>query len=399
MREDIQVSVSEISEELVRDQILQLLANITNPVSGKSFTSEGRWKDIVVQGESVSITYARDGISPQDKRLVEKMVAECLRSVVSEEKLTLQSVSQDSSDVLRAVGSAPSTPAAPVAQLKTGHAAPMSKKNVPGVGKVIAVGSGKGGVGKSTFTVNLAIAMARLGKKVGVIDADIYGPSVPMLLGKRQEKPVANSERKILPIEAHGVNFLSFGLFIEEKDPVIWRGPMLGGVLNQFLFDADWTGTDYLFIDLPPGTGDIQLSMVQNCHVDGVIIISTPQDVALLDATKGLEMFRKLQLPILGMVENMSSFVCSNCQHEHYLFGQGGVEKAVEQLAVPFLGKIPLELELRESADAGYPYMANPSFEGRPVARSFQAVCTKLIQHFDPSAPTKPGLFSRLFGG
>jgi ATP-binding protein involved in chromosome partitioning len=381
----------------MREQIVSLISSVKNPVTGKTFSEENRWKDITIENQKVTITYARDGISPQDKRLVEKTIAEFLSSVVAEDKLLLKSVSSDSADVFKAVGT-PTVPKTEPAQIKMGHAAPMTKKPVPGVGKVIAIGSGKGGVGKSTFTVNLASTLARSGRKVGVIDADIYGPSIPMLLGKRFEKPLANEQRKIVPIESHGLKFLSFGLFIEEKDPVIWRGPMLGGVLNQFLFDANWEGLDYLFIDLPPGTGDIQLSMVQNCQVDGVIIISTPQDVALLDATKGLEMFRKLNLPVIGMVENMSSFICSNCNHEHHLFGEGGVEKAVQTLQVPFLGKIPLEVELRMSADSGYPYMANPAYEGRPVARAFQAVAEKIDKHFHPEDSARPGLFSRLFG-
>jgi ATP-binding protein involved in chromosome partitioning len=149
---------------------------------------------------------------------------------------------------------------------------------------------------------------------------DIYGPSQPMIFGKRAEKPMANSDKKILPIESYGIKFMSFGFFINEQEPVIWRGPMLGGVLNQFLFDTDWSGIDYLLIDLPPGTGDIQLSMIQNAHVDGAIIISTPQDIALLDAKKLLEMFKKMNLPVVGMVENMSSFICNNCNAEHHIF-------------------------------------------------------------------------------
>lgn len=381
----------------MREQIVNLISAIKNPVTGVTFSQENRWKDILIENGKVTITYNRDGISPQDKRLVEKTIAEFLSSVVSEDKLLLKSISTDSADVFKAANATPAVKAEP-AQIKTGHAAPMTKKPVPGVGKVIAIGSGKGGVGKSTFTVNLASTLARGGRKVGVIDADIYGPSIPMLLGKRFEKPLANEQRKIVPIESHGLKFLSFGLFIEEKDPVIWRGPMLGGVLNQFLFDANWEGLDYLLIDLPPGTGDIQLSMVQNCQVDGVIIISTPQDVALLDATKGLEMFRKLNLPVVGMVENMSSFICSNCNHEHHLFGEGGVEKAIDNLKVPFLGKIPLEVELRMSADSGYPYMANPAYEGRPVARAFQSVAEKIDKHFHPGDSARTGLFSRLFG-
>jgi ATP-binding protein involved in chromosome partitioning len=385
----------------MREDVLSLLKSVKNPHSGKSFSEEGRWKEIRTAPDGkVTVVYARDGLSPQDKRLLEKTMAEFLAPLVPESQLSLMSVSDSSSDVFKAVDHDPA-PAAP-AQIKTGHATPQAKKSVPGVGKVIAIGSGKGGVGKSTFTVNLAVTLSRMGKTVGVIDADIYGPSLPMLLGKRGEKPMASSEKKIIPVESHGIRFMSFGFFVEEGDPVIWRGPMLGGVLNQFLFDTDWTGTDYLLIDLPPGTGDVQLSMVQNAHVDGAIIISTPQDVALLDATKGLEMFRKLNLPIIGMVENMSSFICSKCNEEHFLFGQGGVEKAVQKLQVPYLGKVPLELELRQSADAGNPYMDNPSFEGRPVFKSFEAVATNVHAFFHPGdlapTPEKGGLFSRIFG-
>ena len=377
------------------EDIKSKLAHIKNPVTQATFHQENRWKDITAAAGKISITYDREGISPQDKRVVEALVVEILKEFAAPENITLKTVSSTSADVFKAVGG--QAPAAQPAQIKTGHAQPMVKKSVPGVGKVVCIGSGKGGVGKSTFTVNLASSLLRMGKKVGIIDADIYGPSIPMLLGKREQKPVASADKKIIPVESNGLKFLSFGLFIDEKDPVIWRGPMLGGVLNQFLFDADWTGIDYLLIDLPPGTGDIQLSMVQNCHVDGAIIISTPQDVALLDATKGLEMFRKLNLPIVGMVENMSSFVCSNCQHEHHIFGEGGVEKASKKLGVNFLGSIPLELELRTSADEGMPYMLNPSYEGRSVSRAFNSVSQKVDQHFNPGSEPKTGFLSKLF--
>jgi ATP-binding protein involved in chromosome partitioning len=388
----------------MREQVLQRLSPLKNPQTGKTFVEEGRWKDVRVADDGkVTVLYSRDGISPQEKRLLEKTMAEFLSSLVDEDKLVLMSVSEDSSDVMKAAGTPSPAPAASPAQLKTGHAAPQPKKTVPGVGKIIAIGSGKGGVGKSTFTANLAVALAARGKKVGVIDADIYGPSMPMLMGRRGDKPMANSDKKIVPLEAHGIRFMSFGLFVEENDPVIWRGPMLGGVLNQFLFDTDWAGTDYLLIDLPPGTGDVQLSMVQNAHVDGAIIISTPQDVALLDATKGLEMFRKLNLPIVGLIENMSSFVCTKCGEEHFLFGHGGVEQASTRLQIPFLGRVPLELELRLSSDEGRPYMANPAYAGRPVAKAFTDVASNVEAHFTGGpivapAAEKSGLFSKLFG-
>jgi ATP-binding protein involved in chromosome partitioning len=193
---------------------------------------------------------------------------------------------------------------------------------------------------------------------------------------------------------------MSFGFFINEGDPVIWRGPMLGGVLNQFLFDVDWTGLDYLLIDLPPGTGDIQLSMIQNSHVDGAIIISTPQDIALLDAKKGLEMFKKLNLPIIGMVENMSSFICTSCGTEHHIFGQGGVAKAVEQLEVPFLGSIPIEMELRSGSDIGVPYMTQEKFSDRLVWKAFEEIGCKVDSFLKPKPidQGKNGFFSKILG-
>ena len=317
----------------------------------------------------------------------------------------VKTTSTQSQDVFKALDGqatqAPQAPASQPAQIKAGHGTIDKKKPVPGVDKIIAIGSGKGGVGKSTFTANLAITLSKLGKKVGVIDADIYGPSLPMIFGKRDEKPRSNSEKKIIPVESFGIKFMSFGFFINEQDPVIWRGPMLGGVLNQFLFDVDWTGLDYLLIDLPPGTGDIQLSMIQNAHVDGAIVISTPQDIALLDAKKGAEMFKKLNLPVIGMVENMSSFVCTHCGTEHHIFGEGGVAKAVEQLDVKFLGKIPLEIELRTGSDRGVPYMTEDKFHDRSVWKAYTQIATQVNEFFVPVIPTeqgKSGFFSKILG-
>ena len=386
------------------DEIKKRLDQIKNPATGKTFGEERRWDHVTMSGQKLSGQYNRDGISPAEKRTIESEIQKALEGLVGVDDILIKTTSSQSQDVFRAIEKPtaekiPESMTAP-AQLKTGHGTMDKKKPVPGVGKIIAIGSGKGGVGKSTFTANLAISLSQAGHRVGVIDADIYGPSMPIIFGKRAEKPRSNSEKKILPVDAHGVKIMSFGFFIDEKDPVIWRGPMLGGVLNQFLFDVDWAGTDYLLIDLPPGTGDIQLSMIQNAHVDAAIIISTPQDVALLDAGKGLEMFRKLNLPIIGMVENMSSFICSQCDAEHHIFGDGGVKVASDSLKVNYLGGIPLEIDLRKGSDEGTPYMTQTRFDGRPVWNAFKEVVSKVESFFQSSdvPPPKPGLMSKIFG-
>ncbi len=388
------------------DLIRERLNQVINPATGATLASENRWQHVGMEGDKLVAQYNRDGISPAEKRVIELEIQNTLSELVGVDKILVKTVSSQSQDVFKALDEKNEQPsaAAPAAtapaQLKAGHGTVGNKKPVPGVGKIIAIGSGKGGVGKSTFTANLALTLAKNGHKVGLIDADIYGPSQPMIFGKRDEKPRSNSERKIIPVEAYGIKFMSFGFFINEQDPVIWRGPMLGGVLSQFLFDVDWTGTDFLLIDLPPGTGDIQLSMIQNAHVDGAIVISTPQDIALLDAKKGVEMFKKLNLPVIGMVENMTSFVCSSCGAEHHIFGHGGVEKAVEQLAVPMLGQIPLELELRTGSDSGHPYMTQDQLRDRPVWNAFLAIGEKVEAFFNPSPvnESRPGFFSKILG-
>jgi ATP-binding protein involved in chromosome partitioning len=216
-----------------------------------------------------------------------------------------------------------------------------------------------------------------------------------MLLNQRETKPSANDNKKILPIETMGISFISFGLFINEGDPVIWRGPMLGGVLNQFLFDVDWGELDYLLIDLPPGTGDMQLSMIQATDVDGAVVVSTPQDVALLDSKKGLQMFKQVKVPILGMVENMSYFIPDDMpEKKYYIFGNGGVKKACEELGVEFLGEIPMEIALREGSDNGRPYMQERSFEGRPVWKAYVDFAKKLNSGIYPE---EKGFLKKLF--
>ncbi|MDO9181278.1 MAG: Mrp/NBP35 family ATP-binding protein [Bacteriovorax sp.] len=390
------------------EKITKLLGVIINPNNGKTLKEEGRIIEIKADENELLFKYKRDGITPEQKRTIETSITQAVADYYSSEKITVLTVSENSADVFTGKtfskvedkkNPAPAT--TPGAQIKTGHGpVGANKKRVAGAKKVIAVSSNKGGVGKSTVAVNLAFALKNLGKKVGILDADIYGPSMPMLLNKREAKPGATSEKKILPIDAYGIPFISFGLFINEKDPVIWRGPMLGGVLNQFLFDVAWEGLDYLIIDLPPGTGDMQLSMVQATDIDGAIVVSTPQDIAILDTRKGLNMFTQVKIPVLGMVENMSYFVPDDAPTKKYfIFGEGGVKRAAQELNVNLLAEIPLEMALREGSDKGFPYMNEKKYEGRPVWNAYMNLAKNVDQCFseNESSGAPKGFFKRLF--
>ena len=240
------------------------------------------------------------------------------------------------------------------------HAVQPNLSPLPNVRNIIAVGSGKGGVGKSTTAVNLALALAADGARVGVLDADVYGPSVPMMLGL-SGRPDSPDGKTIEPMRAHGVEAMSIGLLVDQDTPMIWRGPMATSALTQLLEQTRWggeDGLDYLIVDLPPGTGDIQLTMAQKIPVAGAVIVTTPQDVATLDAKKALKMFEKVEVPVLGLIENMAVHVCSNCGHAEHIFGQGGGERMSAQYGVPLLGSLPLEVAIREQGDAGTPVVA-----------------------------------------
>lgn len=261
------------------------------------------------------------------------------------------------SAVLTAHGPA-AKPAAPP-NLKVGrHPEPQAGPTKPaGVDRIIAVGSGKGGVGKSTVSSNLAVAMARQGRKVGLLDADIYGPSQPRMMGVNK-RPASPDGKTIIPLHAHGVTMMSIGLMVDPDKAVVWRGPMLMGALQQMIGQVEWGELDTLIVDLPPGTGDVQLTLCQKTQLTGAVIVSTPQDVALLDARKAIDMFNTLNTPILGLVENMSTFHCPECGHEAHIFGHGGVAAEAEKIGVPFLGALPIDLDTRLAGDAGTPIAA-----------------------------------------
>lgn len=225
---------------------------------------------------------------------------------------------------------------------------------IPGVKSIVAVGSGKGGVGKTTIAVNLALSLARLGHKVGLLDADVYGPNVPLMLGTN-EAPQVMGENRILPVERYGLRTLSVGFLNPGDKPLIWRGPMLHSIMGQFLGQVEWGELDYLIIDLPPGTGDVAISLIQTVPITGAIVVTTPSDVALQDARKAIEMFRQMKVDLVGIVENMSHFVCPHCHHEIDIFSKGGGEKTAQQFDVPFLGRIELDPRIREGGDSGHP--------------------------------------------
>ena len=256
---------------------------------------------------------------------------------------------------------------------------------IPGVGEariamtaaqakrtLIAVGSGKGGVGKSTVAVNLAIAMARTGRKVGLVDADVYGPSQPTLLGSADRPTAANEQ--LIPVEAHGLRFLSLGHLVSPGHALAWRGPMATGALAK-LMEADWADTEVMIVDMPPGTGDVQLSLIQKSRPDGAVIVSTPQDLSLIDARRAVDLFNKMSVPVLGLIENMATYVCPHCGEASHPFGSGGAEAAAGELGIPFLGRLPLSLAIREASDAGEP----PAASHGPDADAFADLAAKLL--------------------
>jgi ATP-binding protein involved in chromosome partitioning len=235
--------------------------------------------------------------------------------------------------------------------------------------RIIAITSGKGGVGKSTVAMNIACGLARTGQKIGLLDADIYGPSIPRMTGLSGQKPEQNADGKIIPLRAHNVDVMSIGFMIGEDNPLIWRGPMVQSAFTQLLQDVAWEGLDTLIIDMPPGTGDIQLTMSQRVPLTGAVIVSTPQDIALIDARKGIEMFKKVNVPILGLIENMSYHTCQSCGHQDHVFGHGGAKNQAEELGLPFLGEIPLNAKIREMAD-----------KGEPVSEFYEDIIGKIIK-------------------
>jgi len=264
---------------------------------------------------------------------------------------------------------------------------------VPGVKNVIAVGAGKGGVGKTTVAVNLAIALARSGSRVGMIDGDVYGPNVPMMLGVGTAQLMADEQQKIIPLERHGIHVVSMGFLAGDDSAVIWRGPMLHGVIRQFFQEVRWGQLDYLVIDMPPGTGDVALSLSQTVPVAGAIVVTTPQQVSLSDSRRAVRMYEKLNIPVLGMIENMSHFVCPNCRHESDIFGRGGGEHTAAEMGVPFLGRIPIYEPIRVGGDTGQPIVLGEP--DSPAAQAFVHVAEQAAAQVSIASYSAPSPLAR----
>lgn len=330
-------------KQRVVEEVNRVLEAIPLPGTPTSIVKAGIVQRVIArEGEVTLVLHFSSGLTTQENSLCDRIEDE-IRAIDDVEKVTVLRKSPDPTpDAAQGPGSSV-----------------VGAQQIPGVSHIIAVASGKGGVGKSTIAVNLAMALAALGKRTGLLDADVYGPSTPKMLGTEDSKPRSTENETIVPIEIHGLKTMSIGYLLEEDSPVIWRGPMVTGLLRQFLFQVEWGQLDFLILDLPPGTGDAQLTLVQSLTLTGGLIVTTPQDVALLDVRRGIQMFQRTSVPILGIVENMSGFECSNCGQVTEIFQGEGGEKAARDYGVPFLGKIPLEPATALSGDGGVPVLSS----------------------------------------
>jgi ATP-binding protein involved in chromosome partitioning len=340
---------------LSKDDVLAALGKISSP-DGVPLPATGKLSEIIVADGKVFFSITVDSAAVQQWESVRERAQQAIRALPGVQSVMAALTAE------RAGGAAPRPQAPPVGRARPGGPPPggpaaPGPAGIPGVQAIIAVASGKGGVGKSTTAVNLALGLRDLGLKVGILDADIYGPSMPKLLAIR-ERPQTIGGNRLRPIERFGMPVMSIGFLIEEETPMIWRGPMVMSALTQMLREVEWGILDVMVVDMPPGTGDAQLTMAQQVPLKGAVIVSTPQDLALIDARRGIAMFRRVNVPVLGIVENMSMFICPQCGARSDIFGHGGARREAERLGVPFLGEVPLDIVIREKSDSGTPVVA-----------------------------------------
>ena len=351
-----------------KEQVLAALAKIPAP-DGGSLTQAKVLSDIVVSDGKIFFSMTVDAAAVKSWEPVRKRAEDAVRALTG-----VQSAMVALTAERKAGAAAPTRPAA-AAPLRHAQHGQQGQQGVPGVDAIIAVASGKGGVGKSTTAVNLALGLRDLGLKVGMLDSDIYGPSLPKLLAIK-DKPETIGGNRLKPIERYGLSVMSIGFLIDEETPMIWRGPMVMSAITQMLRDVEWGKLDIMVVDMPPGTGDAQLTMAQQVPLKGAVIVSTPQDLALIDARRGVSMFKRVNVPVLGVVENMSYFLCPSCGTRSDIFGHGGAQKEAERLGVPFLGEVPLHMTIREKSDAGLPVVATEP-DG-PHAKIYREIAAKV---------------------
>jgi len=358
--------------------ILDALRGIKDPESQKDIVALGLVRDVAVRGGEVSLTLAFAGQAPATKVMMHSMASKLVGQLPGVIKVQVKMGAAGAAPA--AHGHAHAAPAAPASPQ------PKAADLIPDVRHTIAVSSGKGGVGKSTVAVNLALALARTGAQVGIIDADVYGPDLPLMLGTRGRPGMFDN--RIIPVEAHGLKVMSIGLLVGDKEPLVWRGPMIHSFIQQMLRDVLWGALDYLVFDMPPGTGDAQLSLSQVIPLGGVVMVTTPQDVALLDVRKAIGMFQRLNVPVLGIVENMSYFVAPDTGTRYHIFGEGGGRRVAEEYGVPLLAQLPLDPETRRGGDEGAPITVRRPES--PQSQAFRELGARVIERLEAVAALRP---------
>lgn len=350
-----------------KEQILKALETITVAGEGKNMVESGAVKNVMTFADEIVVDLVLSSPAMHIKKRAEADVIKIIKEKVSEDAKVMVNIKVE-------------------APKKSANLNLIKGKNIPGIKNIIAVASGKGGVGKSTITANLAVSLSKLGYKVGILDADIYGPSIPIMFDVVKERPLSikiDGKSKMKPVENYGVKVLSIGFFTTPEQAVIWRGPMASKALNQLIFDAAWGNLDYMLIDLPPGTGDIHLSIMQSMPITGAVVVSTPQPIALADARRGIAMFQQenIQVPVLGVIENMAYFTPEELpNNKYYIFGKEGAKNLSEDLSVSFLGEIPLVQSIREAGDSGRPATLQ---EGTPLAKAFEKITKEVIKELN----------------
>jgi ATP-binding protein involved in chromosome partitioning len=366
--------------DTIKSAVMERLRQIKGPDLEGDIVSLGLVSDVFVSDGRVVFSITVPAERAQELEPLRQAAEKVVKEVDGVETVMVALTAERAAGGARNVAPQSAPKPAPQQPRRPAEEQAPAKPGVPGIKHIVAVASGKGGVGKSTTTANLALAMASLGKKVGVLDADIYGPSVPRLFNV-SGRPEALSGRMLKPMEGYGIKVMSMGFMVEEETPMIWRGPMVISALTQMLREVAWGELDVLVVDMPPGTGDAQLTMAQQVPLAGAVIVSTPQDLALIDARKGLNMFKRVDVPVLGIVENMSYFQCPDCGGRHDIFGHGGARAEADRLKVPFLGEVPLTMKIRETSDAGTPVVVSDP-EGS-VAGIYKDIAAKVLDSID----------------